>query len=163
MTVTDSDSHPTPTTSKVEGSSPIIGDTIDHMAASDYTLNISVGKPEVDGIDPHARGLLLIRVPFEPEPNTPWREVFVEGPPGASYSASMHPPVFFGPAEVTLRCPDDEIELYISSLRERVDATNEYYNGEIAPRLRRMRSERRAAVTEEQRRLEEARKRLENL
>jgi hypothetical protein len=143
------------------------------MAANDYTLNISIGRPQVVGIDPGDRELIRIRVPLTPEPTDPWLQVFAHGAPGVSYAVSMHPPTveavkmqpptIVGHDEVMLRCPDGEIEHYLASLRERVEWTNVYYNREIAPQIQRGREEREAAHSEEQRRLSEARLRLENL
>jgi hypothetical protein len=126
-------------------------------------LNITIGKPEVVGIDPDEPELVQVRVRLEPEPNDEWLQAFVEGPPGVSYSESMHPPRMVGHDEVMLRAPDSELERYVASLREHVEGTNAYYNSEIAPELKRRREAQKAADAEEQRRLDEARRRLDAL
>jgi hypothetical protein len=130
---------------------------------NDFTLNVAIGKPEIAGIDPQVSGLVRILVPLEPEPTNEWLQVFAQGPPGVSYSASMHPPQIVERNEVMLRCPDNEIERYVTNLRERVEGTNSYYNREVAPELKRRREAQDAAQVEDERRLDEARKRLEDL
>ena len=135
----------------------------DPVPDDDYTLNVAIGKPEIADIDPQASGLVRILVPLEPEPTNEWLQVFAQGPPGVSYSASMHPPQIVERNEVMLRCPDNEIERYVTNLRERVEGTNSYYNREIAPELQRRHEAREVQQVEDERRLDEARKRLEDL
>jgi hypothetical protein len=62
---------------------------------------------------------------------------------------------------VILRPPDNEVEMYVNALRERVDATNAYYDREIAPRLRQQEERRKADEAERLRRIEEAQKLLD--
>jgi hypothetical protein len=57
------------------------------MAASDYTLNISIGRPQVVGIDPGDRDLIRIRFPLTPEPTDPWLQVFAHGAPTPTAAA----------------------------------------------------------------------------
>jgi hypothetical protein len=122
--------------------------------------DIQLGKPKVLGIDSEASGLINVEIELEPQPDGNWLNVFRDGPPGPMWPMSMHPPRLQG-SKVILRPPDNEVEMYLNALGERVEATNAYYEREIAPRLRQQEERRKADEAERQRRIEEAQKLLD--
>jgi len=128
---------------------------------SDQT-GIRMGKATVLGIDREARGLLNVTVPLEPRPDRYWTEIFNSGPPGVSFSVSMHPPRLDG-STVFLRPSDEEVEQYLGSLQERVEGTNAEYARRVEPELRRQQEAEEADTAEEKRRVEEAQRRLDEL
>jgi hypothetical protein len=129
-------------------------------------LKVKRGKPQVVGIDPEASGLILIDVPLDPTPDHDWSRLFggaglFDAPPGFSVSASMHPPSLRG-STVRLRAPDTEVERYLQSLDERIEATNAEYEKSVLPELERQRREEEEREETERRRLEEAQRRLDD-
>ena len=135
------------------------------MSEDDFTLQIEAGTPEVLGADPEPSRLLQIRVPLEPplEPPTDlhWCKIFNEIAPEVSY-ALHHPPEAESSA-ISGKTTDSTLQEYVAYIRERVAATNEHYNQFIAPELRAEAEEREAEQELEQLRLEEARRKLEEL
>jgi hypothetical protein len=122
-------------------------------------VNIKLGRPAVRGIDPDASGLMNIDVPLEPRPPDEWLQAF-GGAPGPIWPVSMHAPSLSGNT-VHLRPPDDAVDQYLNALQELVDATNAYYDREIAPALERQRQRDEDAEAERQRRIEEAQRHLD--
>ena len=121
---------------------------------------IRLGEARVLGVDREASGLLNVEVPLEPRPDRFWLQIFESGPPGPMWPVSMHPPRLSG-ATVQIRPPDAELEMYLDRLRERVEATNAYYAREVAPELERQQKAAEDQASEDQRRIEEAQRRLD--
>jgi hypothetical protein len=133
------------------------------VSSEDYTVEITAGKPELVGIYEQAPGLIRIRLPLSPRPDARWITIFNELPPGVTSSMSMHHPPQASSGSIAGLTPDDMIESYVAHIRERVAGANTYYNAEIAPGLKAAVERVVADDDEEQRRLNEIRKRLENL
>jgi hypothetical protein len=130
-------------------------------------MKVERGAPKVIGPDPGAPGLLLIDVPLEPPPDAGWAQIFggthaFDAPPGLSMSVGMHSPELRG-GVVRLRAPDAEVERYLASLDERIDAANAEYERSVAPELERRQREEERARDEERRRVEDAQGRLDDL
>jgi len=118
-------------------------------------------NPEVRGIDPQAPGLLDVTIRLRPTPPREWVELF-EHPPGVSISMAMHPPRLSG-ATVRIRPPDDELEAYLAHVDQRIDAANREFEERFLPQIR-ARAAREAQNTEQERlRIEEAKRKAQDL
>jgi hypothetical protein len=126
----------------------------------DDQTQISVGKAQVQGIDPDAKELLRVVVPLTPRPDRAWSALFERRPASVSWSASMHPPHLEG-GQVRMRPPDAEVEAYMAKLRELVQATNDQYAREVVPRLEAEAEVEEQAEAERKRRIEDAQRRLD--
>ena len=107
----------------------------DDLHGSRYpaAVHVVLGKATVLGVNPGARGLLRVQVPWDPAPDVAWRTIFVKGPAGSMWPVSMHAPEVYGD-HVILSPADDEVKRYVAALKERVDATNAQYAREVLPR-----------------------------
>lgn len=132
------------------------------MPTDDYTVDIQAGRPELVGVDPHYSGLVRIRLPLNPPADTDWIKIFNELPPGVSYTLDLHHPVA-SQRSIEGLTPDDRVESYVAHIRERVDGTNRFYNTDVASRLKQEADRRREAAAEQRRRLDDVRKKFENL
>lgn len=122
---------------------------------------ITRGKPEVEGIDPDASGLLIVTIPLEPEPDHVWAQFFTS-PVGVEMSFAMHAPEI-SYRSVRIRTPDAELEQYVAHVDERIRSANERYEREVLPELKREREAADAAAADEASRLDAARRRAEDL
>ena len=122
---------------------------------------IERGRPEVDGVDPDYEGLLRVRIDLSRRPSREWAEFFLN-PVGVGISLSMHPPELSG-SSISIRPPDTELETYVAHVDERIEAANERYEQEVLPTLRRAAETRAGEEEERTRRLEDAKKRAEDL
>jgi hypothetical protein len=132
---------------------------LDYAAGMADPVNIKLGKAKVRGVDPEASGLLNVDIPLEPQPPDEWLQTFGSAP-GPMWSISMHPPKLHGNT-IRIRPPDNEVDKYIAALQGLVDATNAYYDRDIAPELERQARAKDDAAAGQKRRLEEAQRRLD--
>jgi hypothetical protein len=114
----------------------------------------------VSGIDPAYSGLLHVDMSLSRTPEPEWRQFF-EHPTGVSISVSMHPPTVAG-SKVLMRPPDDQVAKYVSQVDDRIAAANRQYEQVVLPHLEREARAADAANAEANRRIEEARKRLDD-
>jgi hypothetical protein len=121
---------------------------------------IAVGPPKVVGVDGGAAGLLIVDVELTPPPPREWLQIFVAGPSGLMWPASWHPPSVRA-SLVTMRASDEEVEMYVGALQQRVDATNIQYEREVVPRLQLERERAEHAAGEQARRIRDAQARLD--
>jgi hypothetical protein len=128
----------------------------------DYAVQIEGGKPELVGSDPEHPGLLEIQMPLEPVADISWCRIFNEIPPGRVHLLNPHPPEA-GSTAIAGKVPDRFLEDYVAEIRERIAAANDQYNETIAPALKAAADEREREREREERRLEEARAKLEQL
>lgn len=116
---------------------------------------------EVKGIDPEYSGLLNVVVQLDREPHTTWWSYFLR-PVGVGMSLSMHAPEQ-GHGAIRLRPSDNEVEKYVTHVDERIAAANERYRTEELPRQRAEQERRNAEQADQERRIDEASKRLKGL
>jgi len=121
---------------------------------------VKLGKPELRGVDPDARGLLVVHVPVEPTPDEPWAEMFGH-PPEHGHPTSMHRPQVVVD-RIELQVVDGQLTETIAKLRERVACTNGWHEQQIEPEYQRRRAQKRAAAEAEQKRLTDAQRELDN-
>jgi hypothetical protein len=122
---------------------------------------ITRGKPQVRGVHPTYRGLLEVVVELDRRPPDGWAQCF-DHPEGVGMSLSMHPPRLSG-GTIYLMPPDGEVEQYMAHIDERIRAANTSYEQRILPQVRAAEVVKQQAADEEQRRLTEARRKLEGL
>ena len=118
-------------------------------------------KPEVDRVDPDYEGLLRVRIDLNRQPPSEWARYFLN-PIGVGISLSMHPPELFG-STISIRPPDNELAAYVAHVDERIEAANERYKREVVPALRKAAEEEAREEEGRGKRLEDARKRAEDL
>lgn len=122
---------------------------------------ITRGKPEVKGVNSEYSGLLDVAIPLEGDIDINWSQFF-ENPVGVPIPLSMHPPKLTG-RTVYIRPSDEEVEAYVKHVDERIAAANARFQTEVLPKIQQMEQRDRADREERQRRIEDARRRLENL
>lgn len=142
------------------GPREILQVSADRAGGYDCHMNVKRGEAKALGVDPEASGLLRVRVRLEPAPNREWTTLFINGPSGPMWPISMHPPTLSG-GHVEMRPPDTELDAYIRELDDRIRATNEQYEREIAPRLKAAQDAKEAAKDAETKRIEDAQRRLD--
>jgi hypothetical protein len=123
---------------------------------------IQAGKPKVLGNDSQFSGLLNVEIPIEPHPDRYWTDIFNNGPPGVSFSLSMHPPKVVG-GTVRITPPDKELDRYVQHVNERIDGTNRYYAQNVEPKLRAHAEAEEREKKDRQRRIEEAQSHLDEV
>jgi hypothetical protein len=74
----------------------------------------------------------------------------------------MHPPRLSG-SDIYITPPDNEVERYISHIDERIAAANVAYEKHILPKVRAAEEAEARAKEDEKRRLDEVRRKIENL
>ncbi len=119
------------------------------------------GKPDVRGVNPLYEGLLDVDIPLDRVPPPEWARAF-QNPTGVGIPVSMHPPELQG-ASVHIRPPDDELGKYVAHVDERIGHANESYERDALPQLKAAGQRVIADQEEERRRLEEARRKAEEL
>lgn len=117
---------------------------------------------EVEGIDSTYSGLVVIQITLSPEPPREWVALWSPYPPNSSFSLSHAPPQVRG-SRVTLRVPEDAVKAAVEALDAQIGAANDWYENQVLPRLRAEEEGRRKEKEEENRRLEAARRQLEEL
>jgi hypothetical protein len=143
----------------------VFGETAGTAARTEMTMEVRRSSTDVVGIDPEARGLILVRVQLEPAPDRHWAQIFGgnsawDAPPGHSFSISMHPPRLSG-STVTLRPPDGDVEKYLDSLDDRIACTNRHYTTVIKPQLDRERQAADQRAAEDAARLDAAKRQID--
>lgn len=116
---------------------------------------------EVEGIDPQTPNLLQIRIDLNRVPEGEWQALF-EDSAADTGSTSMRPPRLVSDA-IMIGSPDEEIEDRVRQLDRRITTTNEQYASRVLPRLQAERAERAKQADEQQRRLHNAQRRLDDL
>ena len=122
---------------------------------------IERGKPVVKGIHQEYKGLLVLRIPLSEIPPPAWA-LFFEDPKGVSISVSMHPPRLTGNT-VEMWPPDDEVEAYVEHVDARIAGANNMFKKEELPRIQRQARSEAEAKQDEERRIDAAKGKLENL
>lgn len=125
------------------------------------------GKPEVLGVHPQYANRLDVVVPLSARPPEEWERYLVR-----SYTDNPHMPWFregVTPAPrvegVCIRIAplDDELESWIKGVDGRIEEANEFYERVALPELRAREEAERKAEHELQQRVDEARRRAEEL
>lgn len=130
----------------------------------DPTEWVSRGKIEVKGPDKNAPDLLYVVVPLEQRQYSipgEWKEAFLR-PEGIEIPNGMGPPRF-GPEGVVVRCPDAELERYITNIDERIEYANRIWVEEILPRHRLEAASAEAEAEKQRNRIAEAQRRADRL
>lgn len=127
---------------------------------------VTTGEPEVGS--PNAdRGTVLVTVPILGEQPEGWYAIFVEMPPGVSFTLNMPEMQFGNGKTVMFNCPPDQVQQVVTHIRERVEGANRYWNAQVLPQLRakqeRADQKRQDDAEKEKQLLEEANRALENL
>lgn len=132
-----------------------LGDSVDPWI---YVERINI---EVEGIDPEESGLLQIRIDLNRVPEAEW-QAFFESPAGGALPPSMHPPRLVSDA-IRIRPPDDEVETYVEHVDERITTANEQYARQVLPQLQAEEADRDREAREQERRLQDAQTRIDQL
>lgn len=119
-------------------------------------------RQEVKGIDPTYSGLVVIEITLSPEPPPEWVALWSPYPPNSTFSISYAPPQVRG-SRVTLRVPEDAVKAAVEALDAQIDEANNWYASQAVPRMRVEKERGRKEKEEEMRRLEAARRQLEEL
>lgn len=114
---------------------------------------------------PQYKGRLRVTLGLEPRPDDAWREYFNQPfPPNVPISMSRkRPRCGFEGIVMEPLDRDDEMADYYQDVRERLDATNEWYETTYLPAVERAAAQERAAEEAERGRLSAAQARLKKL
>jgi len=137
----------------------LYGGTLARM--SEQPTHVAVGKARVLGIDAEYPGLLNVEVALVPVPDPQWQRIFAQGAPDEWFPHPMHPPRISGD-RVTMTPPDDQLETYMEALRNRISTTNEAYDRIVGTRPDQLGPMRRAEIEEQERRIEQAQRKLDD-
>jgi PIN domain-containing protein len=119
-------------------------------------------KQEVKGIDPTYSGLVVIEITLSPEPPREWMALWSPYPPNSTFSIAHAPPQVRG-SQITLRIPENEVKAAVEALDTQISAANNWYQSQVLPRLKAQEEQGRKERDEEMRRLEAARRQLDEL
>jgi hypothetical protein len=114
-------------------------------------------SPRVVGVNPKYASLLDVEIDVSDTPPDEWAQAFIQ-PSGVPISMSMHPPQLEG-STITLMPPDDQVEAYVAHVDVRIAHANERYERVGLP----AREREQAAEVQEQKRLDDARRRAKKL
>jgi len=119
------------------------------------------GKPRVKGINSQYAGLIDVEIDLKPTPPREWAEFFSQ-PFAVPTKASMHPPTLSG-STVMLQPPDNEFDAYVANLDARIEAANDFFERQVLPRLESAEAQARQRREDDQRRIDDTRRKAENL
>jgi len=124
-------------------------------------MPITRSKPEVKGVNARYSGLLDVEVRLSSPPASEWAEFFSR-PFAVPTKLSMHPPRLSG-STVRLMLPDNEFDEYIQNLDGRIAAANDYFERQVLPGLHAGQARETQRRDEEQKRIQEARRRADRM
>jgi hypothetical protein len=126
-----------------------------------WTRIVRSGKPRVKGINSQYSGLINVEVDLEPTPPREWADFFSQ-PLAVPTKASMHPPKLSG-STVMLQPPDNELEAYVANVDARIEAANDFFERQVLPSLEAAEVQARQRRDDDQRRIDDARRKAEDL
>ncbi len=109
------------------------------MSQSRSWTPITRNKPEIEGVHPQKRGLLVVKITLSQDPPEPWRQAFLN-PTEVPVSASMHPPKVYG-EHIAITPPESELREYVLHVDERIASANTYYQTTVWPALEQKRKQ----------------------
>lgn len=118
-------------------------------------------EPKVLGVHRQWKGLLDVRIRLSRTPPPEWGQFFAQGI-GVILPMSMHLPELRG-AEVLLRPPDNELQVYVQKVDERIQSANAQYEQLVLPRLRAQEEQQMKVAEETERRVAAAREAAKKL
>jgi len=122
---------------------------------------IKRGKPTPKSINEKYRGLIDVELALDRQPPAEWAQAFLN-PVNVPISISMHPPKLVG-STVVIQPPDNELDAYVKHVDVRIDHANQRYEHEFLPEIEAARERDQRQHDEDQQRLDDARKRSEEL
>jgi len=126
-----------------------------------WTRIVRSGKPRVKGINSQYAGLINVEVDLEPPPPREWADFFSQ-PFAVPTKASMHPPKLSG-STVMLRPPDNELDAYVANVDARIEAANDFFERQVLPSLEAAEAQARQRRGDDQKRIDDARRKAEDL
>jgi hypothetical protein len=127
----------------------------------DEWTHITRTEVEVRGVNQQYSGLLDVDVQLSESPPTEWTQTF-DHPPNVGIPISMHPPRLRG-ATIRITPPDSELEMYLDHIDKRIEAVNRWYADNVWPKVLAAGERTKAEAADEAQRVEEARRRLDEL
>lgn len=122
---------------------------------------ISRGKVDVHGIHPEHPGLLQVSIELSDSPPAEWRAAFIAGD-GVASRGDMHKPDLTA-STVWLQPPDSELEEHVRDVDARIAAANKIYKRDVLPAKTQRQSAVEALAEQNERRIDDARRRAEDL
>jgi hypothetical protein len=126
-----------------------------------WTRIVRTGKPRVRGANAQYSGLIDVEIDLSTTPPPEWAQAFVN-PSGVEMSMGRRRPTLSG-ATVETSPPDDQLEAAVAEVDARIEAANSYFESRVLPALNAAEAQARQRRADEQKRIDDARRKADDL
>ncbi len=127
-----------------------------------WTRIVRSGKPRVRGVNADYSGLIDVEIDLSTTPPREWARVFMDPANIANLSMGRRPPTLSGATIVSIP-PDDQLQAAVADVDARIVATNDYFEQHVLPALNAAESQDKQRRAEEQKRIDDAQRKAEDL